>query len=121
MIERASLARLRGKYVEYATLYFDGLLPIVPVVLSYRMTKQLARVETLGGKPSRLVMSAHHIRTHGWAAAQGTLLHELVHILQAVQGKPMNHDAYFREQARRVGIVPAASELIHPLKRCHVK
>lgn len=122
MNERKAVARLRGAYIELATLHFDGDLPVVPIELSYRMRKQLARVETLGGRPSRLVMSAYHIQTHGWKAARETMLHELVHIWQATAGKPMHHDRRFREQAMRLGIEPGAKERLKPLrKRCRLK
>ena len=121
MNERAWLARLRGKYVEYATLYFGGALPIIPIVLSYRMRKKVAEVETTGGKPTNLVVSARHIQTHGWKAAQETLLHEMLHVAQAARGLPMHHDRYFRGEAQRLGINASAKEYIKPLKRCHLK
>ena len=112
---------MRGKYVEYVTLYFEGGLPIIPVELSHRMRKQLARVEAINGKPFRLVMSAHHIHLHGWKAAQETLLHELIHVWQVTRRKPMHHDRGFREQATRIGVVAAAKEYMKPMKRCHLK
>lgn len=124
MNERAWLARLRGKYVEYATLYFDGALPVVPITLSPRLSDRYAYLKTVGGKPEAIIFSSRLIYERGWSATQATLLHELIHVWQASQGLKPDHGKAFKDKARELKISPSASEAVPILpsrKRCRPK
>jgi hypothetical protein len=69
-------------------------------------------VDLRTGRPIRITMSRRHIRRHGWAEVEHTLLHEMVHQWQAETGRPVDHGAGFRRKAREVGVVPRAKRRV---------
>lgn len=90
--------------------HFGGALPELPIRLSGRMKSRLGQLclshET--GEPFEITVSRRHVERHGWAEVADTLLHEMVHLWQHVQGHPVDHGRHFRAKAREVGVEPAA-------------
>jgi hypothetical protein len=60
------------------------------------------------GEPREITMSRRHIDRHGWTEAARTLLHEMVHLWQHVNGHAVDHGPAFRRKAVEVGVVAAA-------------
>ena len=102
--------RLAQLFREANAAHFDGALPELPIRLSGRMKSRLGQLclshET--GEPFEITVSRRHVERHGWAEVADTLLHEMVHLWQHVQGHPVDHGAAFRAKARDVGVEPAA-------------
>lgn len=59
-----------------------------------------------------IAISARHVRHHGMADAELTLLHEMVHQWQHESGLPLGHGPAFRDKAREVGIPPRATRKV---------
>ena len=60
------------------------------------------------GEPHEITLSRVHIDRHGWKEAAHTLLHEMVHLWQHVNGHAVDHGPLFRRKAIQVGVVAAA-------------
>jgi len=92
---------------------FGGSLSAVPVRVSRRMRSRLGHyVPASQGAPVEIVISRRHIRRDGWADAEDTLLHEMVHQWQDESGLPVDHRAAFRRKAREVGATPSAKRIV---------
>jgi hypothetical protein len=106
----AHTERLGRLFREANATHFGGTLPELPIRLSGRMKSRLGQVcmshET--GEPFEITVSRRHVERHGWAEVADTLLHEMVHLWQHVQGQPVDHGSLFRAKAREVGVEPAA-------------
>jgi len=102
--------RLALLFREVNAAHFGGVLPELPVRLSGRMKSRLGQlcVSHETGEPFEITVSRRHVEQHGWAEVADTLLHEMVHLWQHVQGHPVDHGPLFRAKAREVGVVPAA-------------
>ena len=94
----------------YNTRWFDGALPAITIRVSRRMRSRLGHytAATPGGDPAEIAISLTHLRRHGWEEVLHTLLHEMVHQWQDVEGHAIDHGASFRQKARDVGIAPLA-------------
>ncbi len=103
-------SRLAQLFAELNHRHFGGLLPRLPVRISGRMRTRLGQLclhhET--GRPHEITVSRVHIDRHGWREAAHTLLHEMVHLWQHVNGHAVDHGPMFRRKAREVGVVAAA-------------
>lgn len=90
--------------------HFDGALPDLPIRLSGRMRTRLGQLclDPATLEPFEITMSRRHIDRHGWAEAEHTLLHEMVHLWQYVNRYPVDHGPIFRSKARAVGVIPSA-------------
>ena len=90
--------------------HFDGRLERPPIRLSGRMRTRLGEVtlERRTGRVKEIVISSRHLRRDGWAEAQRTLLHEMIHQWQAESGFPVDHGRAFRKKAVELGIEPRA-------------
>lgn len=99
-------ARLNGSQ-------FGGSLGTVDVRVSRRMKTRLGHYSPRRGtgKPE-IAISARHLRRHGMADAEATLLHEMVHQWQDESGLPLDHGPAFRQKARDVGIPPRATRKV---------
>lgn len=106
----AKSERLAGMFADLNRRHFDGALPELPVRLSGRMRTRLGQLcldpATLA--PFEITLSRRHIDRHGWAEAQHTLLHEMVHLWQCENNYPVDHGPIFRSKAREVGVMPSA-------------
>jgi len=102
--------RLARLFREANATHFGGTLPELPIRLSGRMKSRLGQLclshET--AEPLEITVSRRHAERHGWAEVADTLLHEMVHLWQHVQGHPVDHGSLFRAKAREVGVEPAA-------------
>ena len=100
----------------YNMRWFGGRLPDVPIRISRRMKSRLGHytAATPGGDPAEIAISLNHLKRHGWEEVLHTLLHEMVHQWQDVQGHTIDHGASFRMQARNVGIEPLARRAVSP-------
>ena len=102
--------RLTRLFAEYNARHFGGLLPRLPMRISGRMRTRLGQLclhhET--GAPHEITLSRVHIDRHGWREAAHTLLHEMVHLWQHVNGHAVDHGPLFRRKAIQVGVVAAA-------------
>lgn len=98
-------------YAEYHTLndrHFAALLPPVHIIV-----RRIPAEHDLmlcwtdpNGHPRGIIVDDRYATkmTNPWAAIRETLLHEMIHVWQAVRGEPVNHGPSFRRMARRVGI-----------------
>ena len=106
-------ARLRARHEELNARHFGGTLRALPVRVSRRMKSRLGHYSAgTTGEPAEIVISRRHIRRHGWAEAEHTLLHEMVHQWQDESGRPLDHGREFRRKAREVGIAPSARRIV---------
>ena len=106
----AVLHRLEEMHRRLNSEYFGGLLAPIRFRLSGRMRTRLGElaVDRKSGKPTEIALSRRHLRAHGWAEVEHTVLHEMVHQWQAETGVEVDHGPGFRRKAREVGIVPSA-------------
>jgi len=112
--------RLARLFAELNARHFDGALPDVPIRLSGRMRTRLGQLCLDPGnrQPTEITISRRHIHRHGWAEAEQTLLHEMVHLWQHGRGLPVDHGPMFRSMARAVGVAPSARRSLRtPLSR----
>lgn len=102
--------RLTRLFADYNARHFGGLLPALPMRISGRMRTRLGQLclHHATGVPHEITLSRVHIDRHGWKEAAHTLLHEMVHLWQHVNGHPVDHGALFRRKAIQVGVVAAA-------------
>jgi hypothetical protein len=102
------LHRLELLHRQFNLQHFGGALGEIPVRLSSRMKRRLGELEVdlKTGRPTQIAISRRHIRRHGWAEVEHTMLHEMVHQWQAETGLPVDHGPGFRGKAREVGVLP---------------
>ncbi len=119
--DAAKAERLARLFDAYNRLHFEGALPRLPMRISGRMRTRLGQLclthDT--GEPHEITLNRRHIDRHGWDEAAHTLLHEMVHLWQHVNGHAVDHGPDFRRKARQVGVVAAArrevgSTHLHP-------
>jgi len=106
--------RLAARHAALNVERFGGALRPVTVRLSRRLRSRLGyyRLAVPGGDPPEIVISRRHLRRHGWAEAEATLLHEMVHQWQDESGLAVDHGRGFRAKARAVGVAPAARRAV---------
>ena len=99
--------RLAQLFAEYNHRHFGGLLPSLPMRISGRMRTRLGQLclRDGTGEPHEITMSRSHIDRHGWMETAHTLLHEMVHLWQHVNGHAVDHGRAFRRKAIEVGVV----------------
>ena len=102
--------RLARLFAEYNSRHFGGLLPGLPMRISGRMRTRLGQLclHPATGVPHEITLSRVHIDRHGWKETAHTLLHEMVHLWQHVNGHAVDHGPLFRRKAIQVGVVAAA-------------
>jgi len=106
-------ARLRARHAEFNARWFGGALRVLPVRVSRRMRSRLGHYSAgTAEEPAEIVIGRSHIRRHGWAEAEHTLLHEMVHQWQDESGHPLDHGREFRRKARELGIAPSARRIV---------
>lgn len=103
--------QLEALHTELNQTHFDGTLGTIPIRISGRMRTRLGElsVDRRTGRPIEIALSRLHLERHPWAEVAHTLLHEMVHQWQAETGGPVDHGRTFRDQARKVGILPRSS------------
>lgn len=107
--KRDLLGRLYALYAETNERYFASLLPAVPILIEpigLREAKlwTAARLWSWDGKPNRIVLDERFALRHSWAEVREVLLHEMVHIWQAMMGRDGKHDVEFKRMAARLGV-----------------
>jgi hypothetical protein len=102
--------RLSRLFAEFNGRHFGGLLPSLPMRISGRMRTRLGQLclHHEAGEPHEITVSRAHIDHHGWTEAAHTLLHEMVHLWQHVNGHAVDHGTAFRRKAAQLGVVAAA-------------
>ena len=103
------IARLEAVHARFNQAHFAGTLPEIPIRVSERMRTRLGEFRAeLDGRAVEITISHRHLRRDGWAAAEATLLHEMIHQWQCESGLPLGHGRAFRRKARELGISPRA-------------
>ncbi|HEX5436053.1 MAG TPA: SprT-like domain-containing protein [Gemmatimonadaceae bacterium] len=118
--EDAALVReLAFWHREYNRRFFGARLRPIIIRISGRMRSRLGQYTAASpaGEPAEIAISRAHIRRHGWAEAQHTLLHEMVHQWQAEHGYDIDHGPTFRAKAVAIGIAPNARRELRPAAR----
>lgn len=111
--DEPQVARLTAAHAHLNAERFGGALAAVPVRVSRRMRSRLGHyVPASQGSLAEIVISRRHIHRDGWADAEDTLLHEMVHQWQDASGLPVGHRAAFRRKAREVGATPSAKRIV---------
>ncbi len=112
--DREKCERLGRMFTDYNSRYFGATLPALPFRISGRMSTRLGQLclrhET--GEPYEITVSRGHIDRHGWVETAGTLLHEMVHLWQHVNGHRVDHGPAFRRKAEQIGVVASARRSI---------
>jgi hypothetical protein len=107
--DQPAIDRLNGLRDAFNQRHFSGMLPAIPIRLSHRMRRRLGELRASpSGTAVEITISRRHVRRDGWTAVADTLLHEMVHQWQAVNGHPLDHGREFRRKATEVGIAPRA-------------
>ena len=112
--DEAVLQRLREMHRGLNVQWFDGTLADIPFRLSSRMRISLGELclDARSKEVISIAISRRHLRRHGWAEVEHTVLHEMVHQWQAETARPVDHGREFRTKAREVGIAPAARRAV---------
>lgn len=107
--DQVTLDRLQDLHRRLNARRFGGTLRPIGFRLSSRMRKRLGelRVDSVTGV-AEIGISRRHLRRDGWSSVEHTVLHEMVHQWQLETGRPLAHDAEFRQKAGEVGIDGAA-------------
>jgi hypothetical protein len=110
----AFLYRLESLHRQLNAQHFGGALGEIRIRLSGRMRTRLGElaVEIRSGHPLDIAISRRHIARHAWSEVEHTLLHEMVHQWQAEIGLRIDHGRTFRQKAREVGVLPAATRRV---------
>ena len=106
------IGRLMVDYMEANTRHFAGLLPTVPIdVATIRRPRgkvgMIACTQTswADNKPLCILFDVDFaMKEPSWPAIVHVLLHEMIHVWQAVRGERPNHGSSFRTMAKRLGI-----------------
>jgi hypothetical protein len=117
--DAAKCERLEQLFAQYNRRHFGGALPEVPFRISGRMRTRLAQLclRHRTGEPYEITMSRSHIDRHGWPETAHTLLHEMVHLWQHVNGHPVDHGRAFRQKAGEIGVAAAARRVVSGARR----
>jgi SprT-like family protein len=108
-----AIRELSRWHAAYNDERFGGVLPTVPIRISRRMRSRLGHYSPAAdGREAEIVVSRRHIRRDEWGEVLHTLLHEMVHQWQDLNGMPVDHGAGFRTKARAVGITPLACRAV---------
>lgn len=106
-------AQLLACHARLNAAQFGGSLGPVDIRVSRRMKTRLGHFSPRpGAEKPEIAISFRHLRRHGMADAEGTLLHEMVHQWQHESGLPLDHGPAFRKKARDVGIPPRATRRV---------
>jgi hypothetical protein len=108
------IERLVQLFRRHNERHFAGLLRPLPFRISGRMRTRLGQLcmRHDSGEPYELTVSRRHIDRHGWAEAEHTLLHEMVHLWQHASGFPVDHGPTFRRKAETVGVAGSARRTV---------
>lgn len=108
-------ARLTYLHQQLNRRHFGDALAPLEIQVSRRLARRLGHYtpRSQTGGAGEIVISQRHIKRDGWAEAEHTLLHEMVHQWQDETGRSVDHGPGFRAKCREVGIAPAATRLIH--------
>jgi hypothetical protein len=106
--------RLAQSFQAFNARHFGGALPPVPIRVSARLTRRLGQItiERATGRPLAITLARRHVASHAWHAVEETLLHEMVHLWQCVNGNRVDHGPRFRAKARDVGVTAAARRTV---------
>lgn len=112
--ERASdaiiIATLQTAHAEYNSTLFCGELCEIRMRISRRMKNRLGHYMVAGGgKTAEIALSLRHVERDPWDDVLHTLVHEMVHQWQDMQGMALDHGPTFRAKARAVGISARAT------------
>lgn len=109
-IHQQEIRRLIRLHEIYNLRHFNGTLATIPIHLSARMKSRLGEFRAYpAGQWSEIVISLRHLVADGEASVSDTLLHEMVHQWQYEAGWPIDHGERFKQKAREVGIIAAAT------------
>ena len=108
---REVIGRLHATFQEVNERHFAGLLPTLPIYLG-RLGTGRAKVRELAhlwvdddtGAPRYLKFDEEIALTSDWSDLRETLVHEMVHLWQSVQGWKVDHGPEFKRMAKRLGI-----------------
>lgn len=109
--ERDTLGRLYVEYHAVNSRHFAGLLPSVPIDIT-AIQRSRGKVGMIGctecsyadNRPLCILIDRKFVAGHMWADIMHVLLHEMIHVWQAVRGERPNHGRSFREMAKRLQI-----------------
>jgi len=111
--DEALAARLQERHAILNAARFGWPWKQVPGRVSRRMKTRLGHYSPArAGEGAEIAISRRHLRRHGFASAEITLLHEMVHQWQDEHGLPVDHSPAFRQKAREVGIPPRATRVV---------
>jgi hypothetical protein len=112
--EQDAVARLEAAFGLLNARHFGGALPALPVRISGRLRRRLGQitVERATGRPIGITIARRHVAAHDWRDVEETLLHEMVHLWQCVNGHRVDHGPRFRAKAREVGVTAAARRTV---------
>ena len=110
--EREVLGRLYVAYHEANSRHFAGLLPSVPLDITPIQRPRgkqgmvaCTQTSIAENRPLCILFDSGYVqKTPSWTEITHTLLHEMIHVWQAVRGERPNHGASFRTMCRRLGI-----------------
>lgn len=94
--------------------HFGGALPALPIRLSGRLRTRLGQIvlERSTGRPVAIELNRRHVSADDPREVEATVLHEMVHLWQSVNGHRVDHGPRFRAEARRVGVTAAARRMM---------
>ena len=102
-----TLGRLYAAYHEYNIQHFASMLVTLPIYIrptTGQVTIAYTWTDDYTGAPRYIVLTEAHALGDPWLEVKETLLHEMVHVWQAQQGRKVGHDESFRLMAERLGI-----------------
>ncbi len=112
--EADAVVRLEAAFAALNARHFGGALPALPVRVSGRLRRRLGQItiERATGRPLGITIARRHVAQHAWREVEETLLHEMVHLWQCVNGHRVDHGRAFRAKAREVGVTAAARRTV---------
>jgi hypothetical protein len=112
--EADAVARLGAGFAALNRRHFGGALPAVPIQISGRLRRRLGQItfERATGRPIAITIARRHLAVHDWRDLEETLLHEMVHLWQSVNGHAVDHGPIFRAKARELGVTAAARRTV---------
>lgn len=105
------LGRLYVVYHETNERHFAGMLPMVPFRI--QTASRPGKVQTIAycvtddyvGQPRCIVMDSRcQDGDWDWSEVVSTVKHEMIHVWQAVTGRPVDHGAEFKRMCKVLGI-----------------
>jgi hypothetical protein len=114
-----ALRKLAQAFQALNRAHFGAALPALPILLSGRMRSRLGHIVLDRGteRPIAIVLGRKHVLEHEWREVRETLLHEMVHLWQSVEGMKVDHGPRFRAKAREVGVTAAARRKVRSATR----